>query len=278
MDGCNCVWILKGKFEYFVAKQENFGFKSACKKLHEKGFLKKFVDRFVKKREFGSVESDFYCFLPRTEVTLIDEIQTLPEREKTMVAANKIYNEDYFGRENYKELKILKNDSLQEKMAMAFVRLTAQHIALSINEPLKNALGISQQDKVYILPFPLKGIIYLSKEKWTLDAPYIHFTTSKKCAWSDDQAIDKLFSVLHKDVPLYNRLVLTDISIQRGGLNNAPPTAIINFKNNYGSYIDKMSETNPFEISDKAVNPPSSSNRAYLISDEDEDDEKNNSD
>jgi hypothetical protein len=30
MDGSNCIWILEEIFRKFVAKQKNFGFKSAC--------------------------------------------------------------------------------------------------------------------------------------------------------------------------------------------------------------------------------------------------------
>ena len=269
--GDGCVWILDSIFRRIIAKQERYGFRTACQKLEEKHYLKKYYDdRYVKKEDFGVVRSDFYCVLLSTSTSILEKIENVKPYDRTILNANKAANEDCHGMEDYSILRTLNKDD--EKMILGFLRLSAQTTRLVINANLKKALSLKASDRLYFLPIIGQDMLVIGNKKLIKDSPSYAFFLSadKKQAFTDSYKIDRILKLYDENIDLYNRLVLTDIRIES---KNDVKIAVINMKNRFGRWKGELCKTDPLSVDDINSNNKGESHMSELLSLEEENEE-----
>jgi hypothetical protein len=268
--GDGCVWILESVFHRIIDKQVKYGFRTACKKLEEHHYIKRyFGDRYVKKESFGVVSADFYCILLPNNDTVINKIEKMKEYDRSLVNVNKTFGEDYYGEEDYSSLKnFCKED--EDKMLLGFLCLSAQNTRMIVNDKLKNALGLRASDRLYFLPMPKKGVLIFGNERLVKDAPSCALSISgdNKSLFTDARKIDKLLRLFDEKIEIYHRLLLTDIHIESKG---DIKVAIINMKNRFGRWSGALCKTDPLSIDDIFFEEKHRGSKIHeLLSDEEE--------
>lgn len=270
--GDGCVWIVKSIFREIMKKQAKYGLRTACKKLEEKRYLKKYYDdRYVKKEDFGVVTTDFYCVLLPTSTSVLEKIEDIKTYDRTMLNANKAFNEDYYGAEDYSVLRTLNKD-IDEKMILGFLRLSAQTMRLVINANLKKALALKASDRLYFLPVIGQDMLVIGNKKLIKDSPScaLSLSADKKQVFADNYKIDKILKLFNENIDLYNRLVLTDIRIES---KNDVKVAVINMKNRFGRWKGDLCKTDPLSVDDINWNNIRESHIVELLSPEEENEE-----
>ena len=143
-------------------------------------------------------------------------------------------------------------------MALGFIRLGAQNVALILNNELKNKLEITTSGGFYIAPLPANGALLLSKVELASDCLKIVAHQSKDRLWcSNEQKKEALLAILGLELPDYYRVVFTDITVEKDA--DGVPHAIINTRNESCTFVGDMCDEDPNEISDLF------DNRAYLL-------------
>lgn len=267
--GEGCVWILDSIFRRIMNQQARHGFRTACKKLESAQYLKKYYhDRYIKEEAFGVVQANFYCVLLPESNSEIRKIDELKKYDKTLEQVNKVFNEDYYALEDYSWLKKFGyNDN--KKMTLGFLRLSAQTFRLVMNVALKDALDLTASDRLYFIPILVKGILIISKNRLIKNAPSctVSLTPDKKRIFADSRKIELIVKLFGENIEAYNRLLLTDISIESKG---DITIAVINMKNDYGRWLGKLCSHDPLSIDD-IYNVNQGSNLDKLLApDEDE--------
>ena len=231
--GKDCLWIPVNIFNEILANQSTYGANTAKKRLHEAGYLEKFDTSYYNWHNFGSTSSKAYCvYLP----TLTSEDNANGDTDT--VEAVKI--------------------EPTKKMIAGFVGLTAQEIALLINEELATRLNLTprkhlylhlwaSQDALILSTKPSEKAIELSFEK--IGASFVSFNDDIKSA----------LKAANVSVKSAERVLFTDITI-----SGKAPTAMICVSNPYGQHYEPIDKEAPFNLSSFLPNKTIRKNRSLL--------------
>lgn len=253
------LWILRPKFREIIGKSK-FGPRTAIKMLAAQNYLKTYSPgHYLFKKDIGFGEQQGYVLtLPKAK-TALDEILDIKKAHSTVDIEKKLLNDKFGIRSDYnKNLNYLTEKEEKHPLALGFVRLGAQSVALILNERLKKELEINTSDGFYIAPLPANGALLLSKKELASDCLKMITHQSKDRLWcSNEKKKAALLTVLGLELPDYHRIVFTDITVKKDA--DGVPHAIVNVKNENCTFVGDMNENDPDEINDIF------DNRAYLL-------------
>lgn len=218
--GRDCLWIPMDIFNEILAKQSTYGSNTAKKKLHNKGYLKKFGNSYYQWFNFGATSANAYCvFLPENTV------------EQEIVAAEI----------NDTPLKI----EAPSKLVAGFVSLTSQSCAMVLNLELAQQFKIKKSKNLFLHVWGAKEFLVLSN-KVSEGAIKLNFQKIESSfVATDDRLLDAL-KAANLSIKRCERLLLTDIKIQ----SSKSTSAIIYTANPHGQWGGQINDKSPYDTED----------------------------
>lgn len=253
------LWILRPKFLEIIAKSK-FGPRTAIKMLAAQNYLKTYSPgHYLFAKDIGLGEQKGYVLmLPKVKTALqeifgMKKVRLIEDIEKKLMNDKLGIKNEYTG-----NLKNFKKMVDERPLALGFVRLGAQRVALILNERLKKALEVNVSEGFYIAPLQSLGTLILSPKEITYDCLKIVTHKSKDYIWcSNDRKKQAILSILGIELPNRCRMIFTDIAVEKNDCGI--PYAVVNTRNKICTYVGDVNEDDPCEINDLF------DNRAYLL-------------
>ena len=244
------LWILRKKFSEII-KKSKFGPKMAIKMLSSKGYLKEHHrGHYLHNLDLGLGNQQFYLLRLPEAMTALQTVFGMKKFRSVADIEKKLLNDKFGIKCDYdKKLAALHNMVQKNPMALGFIRLGAQSVALILNDRLKENLGITTISGFYIAPFSATGALILSKKELASDCLKIVAHKSKDRLWcSNEKKKEAILTILGLELPDCYRVVFTDITIEND--LDGIPHAIINTRNENCTFVGDMNDEDPYEIND----------------------------
>ena len=243
--GRNCVWIPKNQFQKILDQQTQYGSDTAKRLLTEAGYLEKFGNAYCRWYNFGAASANAFCLYPP-----VHDAVASTDLQETGVETS------------MEPLSIL--PSPKPKLVLGFVKMTAQDTHLVINKPLQEKMGITDDQMLWISPFPTQGTLFVTMRESQRGIPLI-FHKEGEAMIATDSAINSIAEAMSFKMTTLHRLLLTDIEVYTGG------TAIVNCQNPFGQWCGNIHLERPYNMQD--IYPEKSKNQKInpsLLADEEE--------
>lgn len=271
-----CVWILADQFEPLIRKNVTCSHRTACRKLESKGVLQRFYgDRFVKEHLVNGAIAKCYCLLLPNQPGVVQTISAMKPGDRSISKIERALTFDPYGVFNdFANDKLLSLNQKRPLFAIGFLRLGAQHCRMILNNALVEALKTTVGSPLYLLPVPHLKIMILSTEALASNASKIRLSFSDGRHFADLENFYDLLRAFGRKLGLYQRLVMTDLSIEKVGPTSV---AIINLENDYNTWTGELNPSDLCSIDDNinrdgtqdAPSAPKKTNRSYLLSEDD---------
>ena len=227
--GQACYWIQGEVFRRMVRDYSQFGIRTACYKLEEKGRLvKPYDDRYCDKPRYINYDASCYCFLMPQKVSIMEHIQALSPVNRTAKELQKSLGCDYYGEEHYTDFSAIKPNNL---MLAGFLKPSSQTAKIIVNSCLKKAIHITSENRyVHLMPVPDKGVILLSGTEIVQNDLKLKYETSYDgiCIDISGNVVDEILKEFDISVGAYKRLLCWDIETET---HDDKIIAVINLKN-----------------------------------------------
>ena len=227
--GQACYWIQGEIFRRMVRDYSQFGIRTACYKLEEKGRLvKPYDDRYCDKPRYINYDASCYCFLMPQKVSIMEHIQALSPVDRTAKELQKSLGCDYYGEEHYTDFSAIKPNNL---MLAGFLKPSSQTAKIIVNSCLKKAIHITSENRyVHLMPVPDKGVILLSGTEIVQNDLKLKYETSYDgiCIDISGNVVDEILKEFDISVGAYKRLLCWDIETET---HDDKIIAVINLKN-----------------------------------------------